>query len=78
MKQLVRVGARGNDHSSIGAAPEYTLVVHDVLRVILFMVGATVGVFVLVLMGHYSRVRRETVASLILQHSLNLFIKINN
>ena len=49
LEELVGVGASGDDHGGVGAASEDTLVISDVLGEVLLVVGATIGVLVLLL-----------------------------
>ena len=51
LEELIRVGSRGDDHGSIGASTEDTLVESDVLRVVLLGMRTTVGILVLLLLG---------------------------
>jgi len=49
LEELVGVGTSGDDHGGVGAASEDTLVISDVLGEVLLVVGATIGVLVLLL-----------------------------
>ena len=51
LEELIRVGSRGDDHGSIGASTEDTLVESDVLRIVLLGMRTTVGILVLLLLG---------------------------
>lgn len=51
LEELIRVGSRGDDHGSIGASTEDTLVESDVLREVLLGMRTTVGILVLLLLG---------------------------
>ena len=51
LEELIRVGSRGDDHGSIGASTEDTLVESDVLREVLLGMRTTVGILVFLLLG---------------------------
>ena len=51
LEELIRVGSRGDDHGSIGASTEDTLVESNVLRIVLLGMRTTVGILVLLLLG---------------------------
>ena len=52
LEELVGVGARWDDHGSVGAATEDSLVEGDVLGHVLFLICGTVGVLILRLVMH--------------------------
>ena len=60
LEELVGVGARWDDHRSVRAASEHSLVEGDILWHVLFLIRATVGVLVLRLVVHNERFRSET------------------
>lgn len=51
LEELIRVGSRGDDHGSIGASTEDTLVESDVLGEVLLGMRTTVGILVFLLLG---------------------------
>ena len=64
LEKLVWVGAGRNDHGGVGATPEDALVVHDVLGVVLLLVGPAIGVLILLLLSDDAGVGGETLATL--------------
>ena len=72
LEELIWVGARWDDHGSIGAATENTLVIHDVLREVLILIGTTIRVLILLLLSDHTRVSSESLsassATRLLQH----------
>ena len=72
LEKLVRVCASWDNHGSVGASPEDTLIVHDILREVLLSGIVSIRVLVLVLLGNDAGMSRKALASLILlQHFLN-------
>ena len=75
LEELVWICASGDNHGSIRAPTENTFIIHDILRVVLIGVRATVRVLILLFLSDYARVCRETLpassATRLLQHFLN-------
>ena len=63
LEQLIRVGARRDDHGSIRASTEHSLVVHDVLRIVLCGGCAAIWVLVLLLLSDDARMGSETLSA---------------
>ena len=59
LEKLIGVGARWDNHSCIGAAAEDTLIERDVLREVLLSIRPSVGILVLLLLGHDSGMRSK-------------------
>lgn len=60
LKQLIRVGSRRDDHSGVGASPEDTSIMHDILRNV-FRLTNSVGVLILLFALDDSWCRRKTI-----------------
>ena len=63
LEKLVRVGSCRNDHSSVRASAEHTLVVHDVLREVLILISATIWVLVFLFLGYDAGMGCKTLPS---------------
>ena len=72
LEELIRVGSRGDDHGSIGASTEDSLIVSNILREIVFSLTATaIRVLVFSFTGDNARMRSETLTTvlvLLLEH----------
>ena len=55
LEQLVRVGAGWNNHGSIGASSEDSLVIGDILREVLLLLTLTVRIFIFGFVRHNAR-----------------------
>jgi hypothetical protein len=73
LEKLVRVGASRDDHGGVGGSTENTLVKGDVLGLV-FRLGTTVGVFILLLLVNDTRLRTVEALALLLFHHLSLLI----
>ena len=60
LEELIGVGAGRDDHRSISAPTENTLVIHDILREVLVGVRTSVRVLVLLFLRDYAWMCRET------------------
>ena len=63
LEKLVRVGSCRNDHGSVRASTEHTLVVHDVLREVLILISATIWVLVFLFLGYDAGMGCKTLPS---------------
>ena len=70
LEELVRIGSSRDDHGSVGASTEHTLVKGDVLREVGLLINSTIWVLVFLLLRDDARVGSEalTCGSGLLHH----------
>ena len=75
LEELIGVSSCRDDHRSIRAPTENTLIVHDVLWIVFILVSTAIRVLILLFLGYYARMCRETLpassTTRLLQHFLN-------
>lgn len=52
LEQLVRICSSRDNHGSVSASPEHTLIMGDVLREVRFLVDPAIWVLILLFLGH--------------------------
>jgi hypothetical protein len=66
MEKLVGVRASRNNHGGVSASTEHTLIIHNIVRSVLFSTLMTIRVLVLGLGLHYTRSSCKTLWSTLL------------
>jgi len=63
LEQLVGIGASWDNHSGVGTATEYTLIICDVLREVSLLIDLAVWVLIFLLLRNNARMGRKALAT---------------